>query len=218
MSDVLEAEFANEARAWQLPNMDGRQRPTTARDLEKLQKQAWNEAWEQGKREGEQAGQAELMAQAKRLKTLADRFTDVTGDLDAALEQELAEFTMLIARRVIRRELKMNPELILDLIREALQAMPMSSRNIVLHMHPDDVRLVREKLAVDDGEMRWKAVADPMIERGGLRVTSESSLLDVTLQRRIQQIASQILGDDRSGASDDKSDAEAEGSSSEPQA
>lgn len=203
MSDILDPERAAEVRAWQLPNMDGTHRPSTAGELERIQKQAWKEAYDKGSREGRQAGQAELMKQAQRLKSLADRFGDVSGELDDALERELTDLAMLIARRVLRRELRTNPELILDLIREALAAMPMASRNIVLHMHPDDVKLVRETLASDDGEMRWKPVADPMIERGGLRVSSESSLLDLTLQQRIQQIASRILGDDRLRSDDD---------------
>ncbi|MDT8438389.1 MAG: flagellar assembly protein FliH [Wenzhouxiangellaceae bacterium] len=205
MSELFTAEQAGNARAWELPNMDGSAPRATAGQLEALQKQAWKEAWDKGEREGRQAGQAELTREAKRFKALADAFGDVREQLDETLERELTELALLVARRVVRRELKTDPELVLTLIREALQAMPMGSRDIQLHMHPDDVRLVQQTLAASDGETRWKAVADPMIERGGLRVSSESSLLDATLEQRIQRIVSRVLGDDRArdGSEDD---------------
>jgi flagellar assembly protein FliH len=75
--------------------------------------------------------------------------------------------------------------------------LPVASRNVVLHLHPDDAALVRESLSSTEGERAWTIMEDPLIERGGCRVSSESSQVDAQAETRLRALISAVAGDER---------------------
>ena len=82
-------------------------------------------------------------------------------------------------------------------VREALGELPSSSREIRVLLNPDDAQLVREALSLPSGHASWEIVEDPVIERGGCRVTSANTTVDASLETRIRAVASRVLGGDR---------------------
>jgi flagellar assembly protein FliH len=58
--------------------------------------------------------------------------------------------------------------------------------------------VVRERLASPAGaERAWTIVEDPVMTRGGCRVTTETALIDARLETRINAVISSMLGDQR---------------------
>jgi flagellar assembly protein FliH len=76
-----------------------------------------------------------------------------------------------MVRQLVRREVRLDPAQIVGIVREALGVLPVSSRSIRVTLHPDDASLVREAYAIGDHDQKWQIVEDPVIQRGGCRVT-----------------------------------------------
>ena len=71
------------------------------------------------------------------------------------------------------------------------------SNQLMEHLHPDDAAVVREKLAAPQGEQQWQLSEDPLMARGGCRVTSDNSSIDARFETAVASALSGLLGDDR---------------------
>ena len=174
----------------------------TASDVEKIQLQAQQEAAEQGYQEGLkkglQAGEAQMQASAQRLEALVKSLAAPLDEFDERVEHELVTLAIQIAKQLIRRELKADSGQVVAVAKEAIAALPSSSQNIELHLHPEDAALVKSALSIDDtSEDRWRLIEDPVITRGGCRVKTNASTIDATIENRLATIIAEALGDQR---------------------
>ncbi|RMD78244.1 MAG: flagellar assembly protein FliH, partial [Gammaproteobacteria bacterium] len=195
---VLSAEEAAACRPWALPEVGpGPGGTLTVAELERLQRQAYEEAYAKGLAEGRRRGEDEVQARARQLGALLQALGRPLAQVDEEVEQELAQLALAIAKLVIRRELATHPGEVVAVIREALGILPAGARRVRVHLHPEDAALVRQLLAEGVEEEGWRVVEDPALSRGGCRVVTESSQIDATLERRLQAIAAQVLGGGR---------------------
>jgi len=203
MSKIIPKEELSGIENWSLPevNMTGRPapaaRPVTARQLEELQQEAREEGFLQGRREGLEAGKKDIKARVHELEALMHTLAKPLEQLDAQVEQELVQLALAVVRQLIRRELKTEPGQVLAVVREAMAALPVAARNVRLHMHPEDAALVRESLSLGDNERGWTIVEDPALTRGGCKVSSDTSQIDASIERRLHTVITNILGGER---------------------
>ncbi len=170
--------------------------PTAGR-LEALQKEAYDEAWQKGHAEGVAAGEQAVADRAARLDVLLKALAHPFDELDEMVEKQLVELSMAVVKQLFRREIRIDPTHIIGVVREAIQLLPVASRNVQLHLHPDDAALVRESLSPTEGDLAWTIVEDPLITRGGCRVTTDNSQIDATAEARLNTVISAIAGDER---------------------
>ncbi|WJW74573.1 flagellar assembly protein FliH [Thiohalobacter sp. IOR34] len=201
---IISADTLADVENWQLPEVDDGApadacRPVTARQLEEIQQQAYAEGLEQGRQAGLQAGQREIASRVRELEALMRLLARPLEDLDRQVEEELVSLAMLVARQLVRRELKTDPGEILAVVREALALLPVAARNVRLHLHPEDAALVRETLSVNEAEQEWKIVEDPVLSRGGCKLSSDSSQIDATVENRLNAVIARVLGGERQG-------------------
>lgn len=198
MSKVIAAEDLAEYQRWTVPEVAASgNRLLTAQALERLQKQAYEEAYARGYQEALAAGRAQIQAQAKRMTQLIDTLAEPLKVLDDEVERELTALALVIARHVVRREIKLDPGQVMAVIREAVGSLPLAARSVRVHLHPDDATLVRGFLSQDGEPHAWKLVDDPAITRGGCKIVTETSSIDATLEQRLGAIAAQVLGGER---------------------
>lgn len=208
-----EEQEAGDVRQWLPPFIEGGKvgdqrtiQPPSARALESLQKTAYEEGYEEGRREGFEFGHKEGLEQSKhdleRFKTQLDRllksFEQPLRELDNQVEQELLSLVIAIVRLLVRREIKSDPNLIIGVVREALSILPVNSRNVRLMVHPEDAELIREIYALGDTEVGWNLVEDPVINRGGCKVVTDTSQIDATLESRLSSLMAPLLAGARS--------------------
>ena len=184
---------------WDVPDIDGPDGNglLTAGRLESLQKEAYDEAWQKGHAEGSAAGRKAAEERAERLDVLLNALARPFDELDEMVEKQLVELSMAVVRQLFRREIRIDPSHVIGVVREAIQLLPVASRNVQLHLHPDDAALVRESLSPADGDLAWAIVEDPLISKGGCRGTTENSQIDATAEARLQAVISSIAGDER---------------------
>jgi flagellar assembly protein FliH len=202
MSNLLGREEAAKASPWSPPEMGaagaGVKLPT-AGGLADLQAEAHREAFEQGLAEGREAGRAEVHAQVERLSGMFYDLAKPFEALDEEVEKELLTLAMALAHQIVRRELKTDPTQIIGVIREAIAALPVAAREVRVHLHPEDVAVVREHLAPTESERAWSIVEDPVMARGGCQITTATSRIDARLETRLGAILSELMGTERHG-------------------
>ena len=167
----------------------------TVRELEAIERQAREEGYAAGRAEGLIAAQQQLREQMARLDALYNAAAFPLQALDQQTEQELARLAMLVARRVIVHELRLSPGLILQAVRQAAAALPAATRELRVHVHPDDLDLLRESGAA---ESHWQLLADPLLARGDCRLESERSRLDARVDTRLTAVIDAVFIDDDS--------------------
>lgn len=187
------------AQRWDVPAIDGSDGKgyLTAGRLEELQKDAFDEAWQKGHAEGLIAGEEAARQRAERLDELLRALSRPFDHLDESVEKQLLELAVALVKQLFRREIKINPTHVIGVVREAIQALPIASRSVQVHLHPDDATLVRDTLRPADGEPAWVIVEDPLASRGGCRITTENSHIDASAEARLHAVISRCLGDER---------------------
>jgi flagellar assembly protein FliH len=188
------------AAIWTAPDMNSpavNQRLPTVSGLADLQEEAYKEAFDQGLAEGRKAGQIEVRAQVEKLAGMFHDLAKPFEVLDAEVERELLTLAMALARQIVRRELKTDPTQIIGIVRDAIAALPVTARDVRVHLHPEDAAVVREHLAPTESERAWTLVEDPVMARGGCQITTTTSRIDARLETRLAAILSELMGTER---------------------
>ncbi len=208
---VISGSDSVDVQNWKPPEVahsvrkDGYSSMLTAEQLEQVHKQAYEEGFAQGKKEGFEYGHKEVLLNGKRtLQETVERIDSLLStlstpfkQLDDQVEREIVELIIATVRQLVRREIKADPEQIVGVVREALAILPVSSRNVQLMLHPDDAELIREVYAITEKDVGWTIVEDPVLERGGCRVSTDISRVDATLESRLATLVTQLLGGER---------------------
>lgn len=216
-SKILSGNATGDAQQWLPPSMGGERQEKsaakihssgsmlTAEQLEELQKEAYQEGFDLGKKEGFEVGHREALEGGRQqLNELVQGVEQLMATLEAPLkeldeqvERELVELVISMVRQLVRREIRMEPSHIIGIVRESLSILPVSSRNIRVHLHPEDARLVRDIYDMSENEQGWKVLEDPVLARGGCRVVTETSQVDATLESRLAAMVTHLMGGER---------------------
>ncbi|MBD8871255.1 FliH/SctL family protein [Rhodanobacter sp. DHB23] len=191
-----------EFRRWEMPSFDAAPEPEaaaeeappqpTVRDLEALEQQARDEGRLAGLAEGRAAARQELCQRVAQFDAVCVAATRPLQALDEQVVQELTRLAMVVASRVIARELQLSPELIARAVREAANALPAATRELRVHLHPLDLALLQ---SMGSAESHWQLLADPGLERGDCRLESEHSRLDARVETRLAAMVDAVLGE-----------------------
>ena len=197
------------ASRYELPSINGmavqaRRAGKTVQELEDVEKRAYEEAYAKGRAEGLASAEREIRPQIQQLQARIERLDSIIGtlarplhEMDAVVEDQLVQLALTVAKHLVRRELRIDPSQVIAIIRETVALLPASARDVRVHLHPEDAAVVREKLAAPAGERVWTIVEDPVMGRGGCRVTTDTAHIDARLETRIGTVVSALLGEER---------------------
>jgi flagellar assembly protein FliH len=202
---MSEGRAASTAAPWVLPRIDGPVLPRRrSADLDAIEREAWERGYAEGRTAGlaaaeqqRQAANGEIERCLQQLQSICDFMTRPLVELDQQVVEQLGTLAGAIARHLVRRELKLHPDEIVAVIRETVALLPANARDVRVHLHPEDAALVRERLSPAASDRAWSIVEDPMLTRGGCRVTSESSTIDAAVEQRLGAAIATVLGDER---------------------
>jgi flagellar assembly protein FliH len=171
----------------------------TAAALEAIHQEAHQEGFEAGFTEGVEAGRRQGAAQAaeevRRLQSLLEQVTEAIGGFEQALSDDLLALALEMSRQILRQSLKIKPELLLPIVRGAMESLPQNTPHPHLHLHPEDAALVRDNMQTEIAQGGWKIIEDQRILRGGCRIETQVSETDATLENRWQRLAAALAQD-----------------------
>lgn len=178
---------------WEVPFFEQtavRPKPLDTSELEAL---AQSRGFQAGKWEGLESGRAEAEQLVKQMSDLLDEMAKPYRSLDHLVTLELANLSMSIARQVLRRELMIDSELVVDMAREALSTLSSLEGQIDIYLHPSDVEMVHQLAQSNLQGKTWKLIPDPDYLPGGCRIKTPVSFVDASVEKQMEMIFSNLL-------------------------
>ena len=200
LSKVVRAIDQPELTRWQAPDVGHVVREAhTPEELEAIEQQARAKGYEVGRWEGLEAGHQAVQEGAQRLAQLYDEAAHPFRQITENVEAELAKLAAVIAREIVRQELKTQPALILETVSQACSVLSAAARDIDVHLHPDDVAIVKDGLKEDPPAQHWRILEDRSLARGDCQINSSAEFIDATLQTRIDAMVAGLLSAELGG-------------------
>ena len=184
---------------------EGFQLPT-AEDIERMHEEARASGHSEGFTEGRAAGEkngydagyaegkATVDAEAERLRVLADGLEEALDSFDTEVAEELLALSIEIARQVLQHTLAVQPDAVLDTVRNALQQLPQSHAQI--RLNPEDLALAREHLGEQLTHGGHRLIEDEHIARGGCKVEASGAQIDATMETRWRRVLESLGKED----------------------
>jgi flagellar assembly protein FliH len=142
-------------------------------------------------REGEAAGRkrgaAELQPVIDRLARSIEEIGRMRARLRAEAEADLIQLALAIARRVLRRELVIDPEALHGLVLGALEKLGGQEISRV-RVHPSHAALVTESLRQNSASAKLEVIADPSRDLGTVIFETPRGNLDASVDSQLQEI------------------------------
>ncbi len=160
-------------------------------ELERELESRPREAYQRGFSEGQTAG----MNQANtRVEPLVAKLAHSIQDLVAVRKKHLLEaeedtvrLAVAVAHRVLRRELSVDPESLLGIIKAAFERV--DAREILrVRLNPDEVPLLQRHLAGPGMPPRVELIPDSSLEHGSVIVETTRGSLDASVSSQLQEI------------------------------
>lgn len=160
----------------------------TAEEIERMHR----EAHETGYAAGYQAGLSAAESVARQMASLLEKLPQALSAIDQAVADELLALALEIANQVLRSSLRVQPELILPVVREAITTLHPHHGQPLLFAHPDDAGLIRTHLGEQLSHSNWRIIDDSSLTEGGCRVELGASEVDATLETRWRRVVEAI--------------------------
>jgi flagellar assembly protein FliH len=169
------------------PDSNGAGANELEQELERRTQEAFHAGLQQGEVSGRQRAEAELHA---RIETLARATAEIAGlrqKIRQETERELVELSLAIARRVLHRELTIDPEALSGVIKAAIHKIDLRETHR-LRTHPEHAAAVSHCLAGIGAPARIEVIGDARLERGAAVFETTRGTMDASVETQLAEI------------------------------
>jgi flagellar assembly protein FliH len=107
----------------------------------------------------------------------------------------MVQLALAIARRVVRREVSLDQDLLIAMARVALDRLG-ESASVTVRLHPEEFEATAAARTSQFTGTNVTVVADARVGRGGCRVESDFGVMEAGVDGQIQELARALLGED----------------------
>jgi flagellar assembly protein FliH len=161
--------------------------PVPAIDVDAIRREAYGEGLAEGQRQGAEHAAAHIQPLMERLSKTVTSLVDLKPRLRREAEAELIKLSIAIARRILKRELTIDPTAIQGLLKAAIEKAQTQEINRI-RVHHDQEPVIRScverllparkvEIAVDDTLQPW----DVLFE-------TQSGWLDGSIETQLKEI------------------------------
>jgi flagellar assembly protein FliH len=148
---------------------------------------ARSEAWRQGLEEGKRQAAAQMEAALARLARSIEEIAGYKPRLRQEAERDVVDLAIAIARRILRREIQIDAEALLGLVKAAFEKA--GQREITrVRVHPAHGAAVRACLGRIGAPEAIEVVEDPSLEAGAVVVETARGLIDASVETQLEEI------------------------------
>jgi flagellar biosynthesis/type III secretory pathway protein FliH len=104
----------------------------------------------------------------------------LAGEFARDRERDLQALAVAVARHIVQHELTIDPLRVGELVRRALELLPLD-HTIEVRLHPEDLRTLApslDRLAPENRPVKLLWMADPSLERGGFVLETPQRIVD----------------------------------------
>lgn len=155
--------------------------------------EGYEEGSQQGYADGIQQGEREVNDNLSRLNSMLALLHEPIAVQHEELETVLYELVTHLVTLMTHKELSIDSSVVTQIIQDSLAALPRNSERIRVFVNPDDYELSHEQASrqIDP----WQVFSDESVARGGCRVETLSSLIDSSVESRLEDLLQQVVAD-----------------------
>jgi flagellar assembly protein FliH len=197
-------------------------KPLTAQEIEAIRAAAYQEGLlsgheegfakgevlglEQGKESGKKEGHEEGVATGKAqyqeqidalmlsLSQLIENVQTPTNQINKEVKSELVILATSLAKAIVKTDIQQNPDILIHAINEGIKTLPINENSYQITLNPDDIALVQEHFGEQHmNDSGWQLLESPELQRGGCQINTSSNAVDVSIERRSEQVFTQLL-------------------------
>jgi flagellar assembly protein FliH len=155
--------------------------------LEKASHDALQNGLRQGEAEGRKQAQAQLDGELQRLARTVLEMAGLRHAIRREAEEELVRLSLAIARRILHRELTVDPEALTGLVKAALGKLEIRD-TFRVRTHPDHVAVVTRCLAQMGAPQKIEVQADTSLEKGSAIFETGRGTMDASVETQLAEI------------------------------
>jgi flagellar assembly protein FliH len=160
-------------------------------ELENQTRRREEQAYESGFRKGQGLGEEQAAALMEPVVArLARTIEELSGQrrrMRREAEEDVVRLALAIGRRILHRELSIDPEALLGVVKAALTKLERHEVNRV-RVHPADLIMVKRHFEQLDLSGPIEVVADSSLERGAVVFETPRGNLDASLETQLLEI------------------------------
>lgn len=153
--------------------------------------QAEREGFIKGKEEGFEAGREEMATLIQEARKVLEQTIKQRQMILKSIEPEVAKLSISIAERIIQSQVSINQDIVLNLVRSALEKLK-DREDVVIKVSPDDLEHVRSKKAtfgrLVQGVKTFDIVGDAGVERGGCIIETNLGNVDAMISTQLAAV------------------------------
>ena len=149
------------------------------------------EAYEAGFAQGQQAGESMAESLLKQYSVSLEELNKLRKEVFSSSERQVIRLALEIAKKIIKREVVIDEELILTLVKVALDRVA-DQALITIRVNPKDYHAIERHHTSrpDAGALNetMKLIEDPLIGRGGCVIETDSGTIDARIEEQLREI------------------------------
>lgn len=163
------------------------------RNLISRAKEEANSIREAAAKEGYQQGIDAAKDDIESLKDALEDFFSAKQDVYDEIAPDVLEISLDIAKKIIKKEMSENPEILLDNIKEILKGLSKEESKIVLKVNPSQAPILKQQMpeAISMAGLEAKVIIIPDEDtmEGGCMLTTDNGVIDATIETQLSIIS-----------------------------
>jgi flagellar assembly protein FliH len=155
--------------------------------VERARDAAYQEGLREGQRQGAERAVAEVEPVLSRLLRTIEDLSATRDEFRREAEEDIVRLSLGIARRVLHREVSIDPGALSGVVRVALDKIGARELHRVL-VAEQDQPAIAAGIAAARLNRRIEVVADPNLERGAVLFETTKGTLDASLETQLDEI------------------------------
>jgi flagellar assembly protein FliH len=162
---------------------------------EKRREEIFNKAYQEGLKigqdEGFKIGEEEAGRLIHQMKEIITNAEQKRQNIIKEAEEDIVELAILIAKKIVKKELEIDKEIVIRNVKEALKKVS-DREEITIRVNLNDLKLTEahkeEFLKEVSGVKKINIKDDPTIEPGGCRIETDFGSVDADISTQLEEI------------------------------
>jgi len=163
----------------------------TRRYCQQLEESAKRDGFEVGKKIGLEEGKKEIQEIVQKAMQMLSEVINLRETVYKQLEPQIAKLAIKIAEQIIKSEVTLNYDIVINLIRSALDKVK-DREEVVIKVNPSDLENVRSQedffRKLMTGVKHFEIVGDSTVEKGSCFIDTNLGNLDARISTQLEAI------------------------------
>ncbi len=151
----------------------------------------WQSGYNEGHNEAIQAVEKKLIELTQTLQKTVDSAIEERNRFLRKSQDEISQLVVAVARKVIGKELSLNPQVVTEIVAQAIKEAAISGP-CRIRVNPADYSLLSPAWetipSMQPSDRKWELISDNKVSRGGCLIEANGGILDAQIDSQLEQV------------------------------